>query len=426
MSDSGLPRDTAPQDEVRTTQGVVFALHLLMKTVASYGGSHPLAHSAATGFCQAVKEAGPPLALQFVGQATFRDRQLIPFDFHGFPLAEQVAKALHRMPAHEIEVLRVPEPSAVLVLGEQLGQAATGRPPSPWTDPDGFRINEIEGARTGVETEAVDPEVFATTHLSLALAHCEELEGGRERTWAWPLGMATVRRVMRSLEVSIPASLRAVELPHGSWTVARRALSSTLLCSALMRTIEVQPATRRAVAHAMLALCTYGYRACGGLDLADSASAALPRLLQRPARARSGVEPHVVRVCALLHLLEKEAPEEAREDGLMPLLHLCYDLERRRSPDGPERALTLVDLLAWAVAESRGQGNEPWVQLLVDAVGTVPPGACVRLADGRLAMVLDPASAEAPHPLVLVDGQVERAKARVRLVCTLDSEGGAS
>jgi len=70
-----------------------------------------------------------------------------------------------------------------------------------------------------------------------------------------------------------------------------------ILASAVLRSVGVSPPVVRSLAHVLVALGCNGFQATMGAGIEEAAVRALPRLLDRPARAHGGAEPHVVRVC---------------------------------------------------------------------------------------------------------------------------------
>jgi hypothetical protein len=92
-------------------------------------------------------------------------------------------------------------------------------------------------------------------------------------------------------------------------------------------------------------------------------------------------------------------------------------MERARTPRGVPFDLTRADLLAYAVEQARDRFSADWVRTLIKVCGTVPVGACVQLADGRVGIVIEPGAPEQPFcPVVFVDGQRVAAREPVMLV----------
>jgi hypothetical protein len=411
------PAPDRPGDVVSAVQAVIAATHLLMKTLASHGAEHPLTVQNAEELCHAIRTVAPPFSLQFVGQATFKDRELVPLGIKGFQMAQVLAKAMRNLSLHEISFDRVPEPrgamalAAVLVRGMSGPSDAAGRVSIP-----GLAWREIPSARLGADREQVDPEVMAVTQIALAIADAETLVAKRGTPWSWNLGMSIVRRVERALETGRPCAVAAVELAPGPWSPARRAVSAVVSSVGTLQAVEAHQAVRRAAGHAALALCCTALGPREGLPIDEAAKAALEALLDVPSLAKSGLEPHRVRVCSIAYLLAQEEGDPRQQAGVLPLVKLCYELARRRCPAGVSFDLTGADLMAWAISAREARSAAPWVRLLIDMQGTIPPGAAVLLPDGRVGLVLESTPEDPLHPTVLVGAEMIPGAGPVRLL----------
>jgi hypothetical protein len=99
---------------------------------------------------------------------------------------------------------------------------------------------------------------------------------------------------------------------------------------------------------------------------------------------------------------------EKRTVSLMiaELIELAYEMERARCPERVPFDLTRADLLAFAVEQGKERFSPDWVRAVIKICGTVPVGACVQLADGRVGMVIEPGPPENPWcPVVFVAGK---------------------
>ena len=404
-----------PIDEVSRVRAVITALHLTMKTAGSHGPQHPLTLQAGAETAQAVVAARPPLAIQFIGQATFCDRSLIPLDIQGFHLSQQLARALHVLDLHEIEFEPGFDARGALALAELLNCPTTQRAGAIWDEIPHLHLSSLPGARTGLDKVDVDVEVLAATHVSLAVAAADSLAAEPADTpWNWRTGMAIVRRLDRAAAATAAGAQCALELVPGAWSPARRAVSSVLHVLLALADIGASSAAARGAAHAALALTVRGLTRRDGLTVGEAATKLLPALLQRPATQGGTVEPHIIRVCSIVNLLSPESGEETVNDPILQLVALCYDLELRRSPQGTNIDLSFLDVLAWAMRIPVTYG--PWPALLARAAGLVPPGSRVRLADGAIGIVLEADAADPLRPTVLVGGQVRRALHPVTLL----------
>jgi hypothetical protein len=138
----------------------------------------------------------------------------------------------------------------------------------------------------------------------------------------------------------------------------------------LLTTLDLTRFTRRAAAHAALALASIGYRDREGAPLAEAAPATLASMLAAPITAQSGVDPHRLRVCTVLHALCANAAAAAAgapetHVSLAGLLAVSYELERRRCPEGVSFDLTRLDLMADAVRAMGTDLDATWVRALV-------------------------------------------------------------
>lgn len=411
------------EDRVAQIRGVVAGIHLTMKTAASHGIQHPLTAQAGVDTAHAIAESKPPLALQFIGQATFCNRTLVPFDVQGFHVSQQLAAALLRLDLHEVEFeLGFTAEDAVALAGLLARGPAGGAIAAAWEVIPHVQLASLPGARTGLERVDVDPEVLAATHVSLAVSAAEGLVAdAADSPWNWRTGMAVVRRLTRAIQATTAGTQSALELVPGPWTPARRAVGSVLHVLLVLTDLGVATATARAAAHAVLALAVRGMKSRSGVPVDQAATALLPSLLQRPATQTGAVEPHIIRVCSLVHLLTTDSKEDAAGDPIVQLVGLGYEIERRRCPQGTNIDLSLLDCLAWAVKAPASFGQ--WPLLLTRAAGVIPPGSRVRLADGSVAIVLETDPTDPFRPSVLVAGQVRRCQQPVTLLSAALQEG---
>jgi hypothetical protein len=245
--------------------------------------------------------------------------------------------------------------------------------------------------------------IVVDAHVALAFEIGEELRGMVTEQWSWSTGVALLRFLEGAFKHDVHATLRAVELAPGSSSASRRAVAASVLVAHVLGWLGAPVAARRAAAHATLALGMHGYGPRGGRPIAEAAEAAIATLTVEPPAARSGIDPHRLRVCAMVHALSK--PERpANEPKLLGLVRMAYSLERRRAPENATFHLTIADLLALALQlRAHGTHYDDWVGALVGAYGIVPMGAFV-LCDGRLGVAIEP-SPDPWRPRVLVQGE---------------------
>jgi hypothetical protein len=406
-------RPDAPAFDAAATREVLERAFLLARTTSLHGPDHPLVARVVEALAQGVQAAHPPFALQFLGQATFRDSQLLPLDVEAFLHVRELARALRNLDAQEVFFERVPDAEALGELGSALSRGLQG--PSETLNErriEGLRFRQITHT-SGADAENVDPEVFVLTQVTLALADAEALVAEAGGAWPWIRGVAIVRRLERVTTGYPETAIRVIEQAPGEWTVGRRAAAATLDVLLVLNALHVSRSTARAAAHAALIVSVSGLPS--GALAAKAAADALPRMLRAPTRSKTSVEPHRLRTSAIVHAFNRE--EEARRVAVLPMVHLAYELAKRRCPPDVSFRLTRVDLLAAAARDGGRNFDVRWVQALIRACGVVPPGAFVRMANGALGTVVDAGVSGDPwRPRVLVDGRIVQAAAQVTLV----------
>ncbi|MEC7521559.1 MAG: hypothetical protein VYE22_16890 [Myxococcota bacterium] len=388
---------------------VVHELYVAMRAATRYGRAHPSTEAAATRLAEAIEAASPPFALQLVGEAVFADRQLLPLDLDAHRRAMEVARAAHALQVHELSFSVTPSRSEAAALAGALADGARGREGALeelLLRSIGWR--EIPQADWGEESQEVDPEIFAVTQVSLAVADAAGL--GSHGEWRWSKGLAIVRRLERALASHRVAAERTLEANDLPWTLARRSVSAARLAENALSLLRLPSSARRATVHAALMIAASGLRERGGLPLEEAAAAALDRALAA-APPRGRISPHRVRAVALLRAL---AADGAGDLPAAKLVALTYRVERDRRPEGASFDLTKVDLLSAAAADETVDGA--WLRLVINAEGVLPPGARVVLSDGSPGLVMGPGDPmDAWRPSVLVAGRVVIPDAPVRL-----------
>ncbi|RMH18170.1 MAG: hypothetical protein D6696_13650 [Acidobacteria bacterium] len=420
-----LGADLGAQSEIAK---LVDPLFVLMNTVGSHGREHPLSVRAAESLRKALEATDVPFALQLVAGGLFCNRVLVPLDVERYHKLAQLSHAFNNLSVHELTVEALPELDGVLTLGDALGKARI----APCQDLEhrkipGLRWREIPAAQRGVHADSVAPEVFAVAQVAQAIAAVERIVAAPEEPWPWSAGVGVIRRLERAYDADRSTFDRALELAPGSWSVARRAVCAAALVLQPLIVLESTLATRRAAAHAILGLAACGFkpRDCDAIE--EAASRLLFRMLAAPIHARSGVEPHRLRVCALVHHFAEQDDRQAPRLEIMKLIHLVYGLEGQRCAGGVDFVLSRADLFAHAVAELDRRPEGAWVRMLIKAVGELPPGAWVRLPDGRVGTVLGPGSSGDPRrPEVLIGGRKVEPPGPVELVPPPDAHGRRS
>ena len=390
-------------------------LFVLMRTVGTLGPTHPSALQSAVAASEALALCDPPLSFQFVREATFCDRRLLPLDLESFHRAQTICKALNHLHAQELTIGQHLPPQRLLELGVVLARGVAG--PTDLLDSTrlpGVTWRELPGAGWGTESRQIDPDLFAVTNLSLAVQDAE-LMCDLVVPWDWVRGVSIVRRLERATAADLHAANRALEFVPQPWTQGRRAVALSLRVVAVLVEMKTQPAVTRAAAHAALLL------GCSGLTelpvaFETAAAKALPRGLAAAGKTALGAARHQIRVMSVLHAIVKKPQTQETWPGPIGAIELCYGLESRRAINGLAN-LTLGDLLAAVMPEVGKRFDPSWFRALVATVGALPPGARVRLADGRTGMVLGPGRAGDPwRPQVLVGALVVEPDRAVDLI----------
>ncbi len=407
------------------TIAVLERLFVLTKTVGTLGTTHPSALENAATTRDAISAAKPPFSMQFVREATFRDRSLLPLDLEGFQRSQVLSRAMSHCGVQELAFDALPSPADLLRLAQILARGVQG--PTDWLESvslKGISWREIAGAGWGAESQAIDPDLFAVTQLALAIAEADRLVAAHTEPWHWTAGVGIVRRLERALEVDSAAADRALELAPAPWSPGRRAVAVTMRVVAVLREVGALAGTTRAAGHAALVLAAHGMATNNALTMQEAAAQGLPRLLATSLESAGGAARHRIRVCALLNAVHRRTAFHGRWVGAIGLVDVLYELERRRQKDQQTVQLSLADLLAGALSEPDGRFDPLWLRALVAAVGQLPPGARVRLADGRVGVVLQLGPSGDPwRPMVLVQGQMVEPQQPVRLQAAVGRAG---
>lgn len=371
---------------------VVDSLYRLFKAVSSYEPEHPVSTRAVEDLLLQIHEVGPRLTLQFVGDVVFCDYEMVPLNPTRFEQVRQLTASMHSMGFKEIAIDDGVEAWELLELSSALAEGAQGRGRS--VDSvllEHVRWRDLPEIRWGEEGEAADLETFSAAQIHLALIEAESVSRDPEQPWPWAEGQNIVRRLENAVRRSPAHACFVAETAEFGWTPDRRAVCAALHTLRVLDGLGVNPQVTRATVHAAFALGIQGFEANSGQPLDEAATQVLPRLLRLGGHARKGLDPHRLRVCALLHSLVEAGDYRTRWFGPHHLLHLTYEIERGRWPDTLDTPLSLVDLLADAVL-TRGERFSPHlVQVLVAVTGALPPGTTVQLEDGRVGRVLGPA-----------------------------------
>ena len=409
----------APEHQAVAT--LLERIFVLMKIIGSHGTIHPSTHEMASAALSALRQCRLPSALQFVREAVFYDRTLVPLDIEGFKRGQSLSQAMNHCGVHEVSFESGVDETALIAFFEVLSKGLVG--PNDLLEQmrlPGISWREIPGAGWGAEAKPIDPDLFAVTQVSLAVADTDLLADAFGQPWNWAAGVSILRRLERAVEVDARAADRAVELVPVPWSAGRRAVAMAVRVLAVERELGTEPATARASGHAALVLGCCGFRVAASGAFAEAATETFARLVQTSMASVSGAIRHRVRVCSLIQALAAPLATGQQRQGAVALLHLLYELEWRRHAEQGRVALTMADMLGAMMPEVGRAYPSNWFRALIGTLGELPAGSRVTLADGRVGIVLGPGSLPDPWlPQLLVGGQIVQPTHRVRLFAQL-------
>lgn len=363
-------------------------LFILVKTVAGHGPAHPLTLQMAQTLAEHISQSATPWSLQFIRSGVFRDMNLLELNGEGYRRARTLAAAMNNLGFHELRIERDVDASTWLRLAIELARALMA--PSHGLEQlklPGLSWRKIAHAGSGQDdADDIDPELFAITHVALAMRAMERWPSPQPERWPWRLGLTVLRHLERAVNASAQAATRAMELAPGGWPPHRRAASMALHALLILGELGQPESARRASAHAALALGLGGMMTRSGAPFSQAAAIAQRKMLAgledfEPER----LPQHYIQTCAFADQIQRPAISWLPSTHLLRLL---YELERERCPKDTTLSLTLADLLAIAARDMGSVYAPAWVRALIQAHGAWPPGAHVRLADGRAGLVL--------------------------------------
>jgi hypothetical protein len=397
---------------------VLTHVFVLMRVVSSHGSIHQVTVNAAHELHELVAQA-QVVVLQFVRGALFSDQQLVPLNWDELEASLEVSRALDNLGAQEISLNSALTPDALILVGELLSRGAAG----PYQDADsvkikGFAIREIPSVSWGEEQEEIDEDLFALSQIALAIKDASVLS--LERGWDWQQGGGIVRRLEQACEANFGFASRALELTNEPWTPHRRAVYAAFDVYATMSHLGIERPLRRVAAHVTLGLTFCGYDEHEGMTLEDANEKFLEVAIKSPAASTTGMPPHRLRCTTVSHLFEQGDP--SRWFGFMELIRLCYELEYERVPKGVDFVLTKADLMALAAQEMGSHYPPVWVRALISLYGDTPPGAYVRMPDGRVGVIMGD-NPQTGMLQVIVSGQVVDVRPPVTLISSAQAHG---
>ena len=418
MTDKPQRKNKGARARPRPVQAVVDGLHLLMVLQRTHGDDHDLTVDAARNLRATLGHAKLPLTLRFVGRSLFHDRRLLPLDRKGQWNAWEVGLALHALSVHELSITAKPDEAALGHLASALAGGAAGEDDAlDGLELEGITWRALPGLEPDGRPRVVDLEVQVWDLMTRVIADARRLAVNRGDPWDLGLGLGVVRGLARARRVSAFAGLRALEVAAGEWTIPRRAVAGSFRALAGLTALGADPAMVRAVVHGTLACCCHGLREREGIPLTKAADAALEAVLEGLSLGEGVAPPHHVRVCAVLHRLRTARTMSLLGPRVTGLVHLAYEMERRRCPASEVHDLTFAELLAQAVQSGANTYNEVWAKLIASASGEIPVGTAAQLADGSVGIIMGPGDGDDPlQPRVQVGDQVVVAREPVELI----------
>ena len=386
--------------EIEATIEALGHLFALLRQFALEGADAAGGRDAAGALAAALRRAAPPFALQLLPEAVMRDGVPLPLSLEEHRRAQHLVSAFDRLGVQEMALDRVPEISELRALGEGLFSAARKGRAARLPEFEGMRLRALPSVQAGADESAIDQ--MTAEQVARVYVAAEALIAS-EGAWPWAAACSLASGLERCMASSISATARALELAPGSWTRARGAVVAAFHVGAVLSRLQVSPLSQRAALHAMLVLAAHGLAERWGRPLDEAARIAWPSLLADA--AGSELDPHRLRVCALVRACACASP--ANGGLLVPLLHVAYELERRRCPPDVPLRLSRVDLQAWLAGALGTEVHAGFGRALLGLLGIVPVGSHV-LSDGRLGVVFGSGAAgDWLRPRVLVGGAIE-------------------
>ncbi len=389
----------------------VDALYGFARTAIAFGDAHPSTQRSGSPLRDAINAAKPPLTLQFVDGCVFRDKVLVPATAATFKRGADLGRWLRRAGAEELSFEAGVTDASLSRLATCFVKAARGeRDPIADERLEGLRARRIPHVVRGEDVEDVAADVFAAAQLGIAIEGVRGLV--HAEVWPWRAALGSLRRLDRAVKLHPRAVMRVLELADlGS--VTRRVTGCAVLVHMTLGAAGVSTVSRRVLSHVALCLGAQGMAARGALPLSEAVERAITAVLAEPVDAEKGPDPHRAQVVAALVSLAcgQPVPGEA-------LVRLAYDVEAGRSPGDVDFDHSTLDRFAELLrAKDSDPERDKWLRIAIHAFGVVPPGARVRLADGRVGVVLDAGLPGDPmRPLVLVGTETVRPSEPVRLL----------
>lgn len=398
---------------------VIQRLYVLQRTVLSHGVDHKLVVTGIDALIELLDRQR--VELQFVQGAMFRDQQMVTLNWDELVSMQEVSRALNHLGFQELALGPSLESSDVITLARALARGSQG----PYPDADALKFKtiawrHIPHATWGEDQEDIDQGMYALSQMALAVRDAEQLR--QSEAWNWGEGLGIVRRIERAVCAHFPFASHALELGETSWSAARQAVAVAFDVFATMNLAGIELNIIRIATHVALGVSMAGLSSEGeDLLVADAAKAFLDRALAQTFSTTTGMPPHQLRVASATHLFTSE--DTTRWFSFMHLIHMCYELEGERCPQGLGFSLTKADLLVIATEEMGSHYPADWVRLLVSLWGESPAGAYVRLADGRVGISAGRITEDEDIIQVFIQGRVENVRPPLQLISAAEAHG---
>ena len=371
---------------------VVLACFRLVKACQIHDDSNQTVQQLIPDVVSAVREycelaAAESVRIMFSTEVVFINRKLMRAPRETYAIALQLGELLAHADANEVAFERSLEPAAALSFARLIVEAQ--RSPDvarqlTQTEIRGVSVrkvpeaDELEMERKSSPTARV-VKAYAASILILQ-GFYRDLASG---SGANPQALKRVAQKLVGLAERHPELLMAAAAaPPGDAAPARRAVSSAVLAIAMVRKLSADRALSTSVAQSAL-LVDLGVTLAGDEDNARvRAGVALAYLLET-----GGLHPPSLRRSALAHqALSGDACDPEHALVLAQILRISTRFNELRSPGGPASVGSLDGAIEQLQAECPTM-DQPFVRLLVGALGLIPAGTFVELSTGEVAVV---------------------------------------
>lgn len=413
---SSLERSERPELEACTE--VIEQLCACMRAIAANGPAHEDVHASARACRRAIADARPPFALRFLSDSVLRDREPLLLSLGAFRRSQILARALYQQNTPELRFEELPDVEVLERLAKLFVEATQGNHRTFMPRFVGIALNKVHQVdpTTNAHDETDVDRVLRSELYSITVA-VEAIQASIDQTrqWPWVAGQRVIAALERCLSLGVTATARALELASPDWTPARRSVAMVTNVLIVLTRLRASDLSRRAAAHAMLAIAGFGMRE--GRPFEQAALHGLGTLYATPTGREDqeplAPSPHRLRMTALVAAC---AGQSGAPMQLTRLLHAAFVLESRRIEPNGQR-LSRVDMQSWLSAAIGREVDELFGRAMISALGPLPPGSHV-MCDGRLGVVVGPGKA-ADRPIVLVGGELAAPDAPVTVASPL-------